>query len=85
MPYAIIEKSRPVDLDDTHAPSIVTVTIAAIAWCFLQAVRMAIVMDIAMQRRRTRRFLGELTDHELRDIGLTRAQARHEASRRWWD
>ena len=34
---------------------------------------------------RSRRRLGELDDHLLRDIGLTRGQARTEAERPVWD
>jgi uncharacterized protein YjiS (DUF1127 family) len=34
---------------------------------------------------RTRRSLLRLDDHQLRDIGLTRDQARAEAERRSWD
>lgn len=34
---------------------------------------------------RSRRSLSRLDDHLLRDIGLTRAQARAEADRRGWD
>ncbi|MCY0147268.1 DUF1127 domain-containing protein [Hoeflea sp. G2-23] len=34
------------------------------------------------ERRRQRRHLGELEEHMLRDIGVTRAQAREQA-RRW--
>ncbi|MFN3546312.1 MAG: DUF1127 domain-containing protein [Mesorhizobium sp.] len=36
-------------------------------------------------RRRQRRDLLDLTDDQLRDIGLTRAQARREAARPFWD
>lgn len=35
--------------------------------------------------RRERRQLLELDDHMLRDVGLTRAQARREAARPFWD
>jgi uncharacterized protein YjiS (DUF1127 family) len=35
--------------------------------------------------RRERRQLLELTDHMLRDVGLTRAEARREAARPFWD
>jgi hypothetical protein len=34
---------------------------------------------------RSRRRLGDLDDHLLRDIGLTRAQARQEATRPAWN
>lgn len=36
------------------------------------------------QRWRTRRRLEELSDHELRDVGLTRAEARREARAAFW-
>ena len=36
------------------------------------------------RRLRTRRALLDLDDAQLRDIGLTRAQARHEALRPFW-
>lgn len=39
----------------------------------------------AVERWRQRRDLLELTDRELRDIGLTRRQARREAARPFWD
>ena len=35
--------------------------------------------------RRQRRLLARLDDHALRDIGLTRADARNEAARPIWD
>ncbi len=37
------------------------------------------------ERRRQRRHLGELADHQLRDIGLTRSQARLEMKRWFFD
>ncbi|MCY0095401.1 DUF1127 domain-containing protein [Hoeflea ulvae] len=37
------------------------------------------------ERRRQRRHLGELADHHLRDIGLTRSQARQEMKRWFFD
>ncbi|ETX14745.1 hypothetical protein OCH239_20490 [Roseivivax halodurans JCM 10272] len=37
----------------------------------------------AMRRQRT--ALGDLDDHALRDIGLSRAEARREARRPFWD
>jgi len=37
------------------------------------------------ERRRQRRHLGELPDHYLRDIGLTRHQARKETKRWFFD
>lgn len=38
-----------------------------------------------MARWQQRRDLRELTDDQLRDIGLTRAEARREAARPFWD
>lgn len=35
--------------------------------------------------RQQRRILARLSDHELRDIGLTRAQAMEESRRAFWD
>lgn len=37
-----------------------------------------------IDKRRSRNTLAELTDEQLRDIGLTRPQAIHEASRPFW-
>ncbi len=37
-----------------------------------------------MERRRQRRALAELDDHQLRDIGLTRAEARAECAQPFW-
>jgi len=40
---------------------------------------------IALERQRTRRALASLSDEQLRDIGLTRAEARAESARPFWD
>ncbi|MBB2675208.1 UNVERIFIED_ORG: uncharacterized protein YjiS (DUF1127 family) [Rhizobium esperanzae] len=37
-----------------------------------------------LTKRRSRRRLSELTDEDLRDIGLTRAQATAETSKSWF-
>ena len=37
-----------------------------------------------MTRRGTRKHLGRLSDHELKDIGLTRHQAQTEAAKPFW-
>ncbi|ANM10061.1 MULTISPECIES: DUF1127 domain-containing protein [unclassified Rhizobium] len=37
-----------------------------------------------LEKRRSRRTLCELTEDELRDIGLTRAQAKAEISKSWF-
>lgn len=38
-----------------------------------------------MEKRRTRGALLELTDYQLKDIGLSRSQVHREASRPFWD
>jgi uncharacterized protein YjiS (DUF1127 family) len=38
-----------------------------------------------MEIRRQRLRLGDLSDHMLRDIGITRDQAMREADRPFWD
>jgi uncharacterized protein YjiS (DUF1127 family) len=40
---------------------------------------------LVAERWRQRRDLSELTDHQLRDIGVTREEGRREAARRFWD
>ncbi|MBA2778473.1 DUF1127 domain-containing protein [Halomonas kenyensis] len=42
-------------------------------------------MDRLVQLRRERSQLLELSDHQLRDIGLTRHEAAREARRHFWD
>ncbi|WP_394689129.1 DUF1127 domain-containing protein [Hoeflea sp.] len=54
--------------------------IAAVARAISQCWR---VLCHWAERRRQRRHLGALEDHLLKDIGITRAQARREA-RRWF-
>jgi uncharacterized protein YjiS (DUF1127 family) len=39
----------------------------------------------ALAKRKSRIQLGELSDYQLRDIGITKRQARREARRRFWD
>ncbi|GIL00806.1 MAG: hypothetical protein BroJett030_07050 [Alphaproteobacteria bacterium] len=39
---------------------------------------------LAAEKRRTRRTLALLSDHQLRDIGVTRHQAEREANRAFW-
>ncbi len=48
------------------------------------AVRFANVVVSWETRRRTRLQLKNLDDHLLRDIGLSRAEARIESSRKFW-
>ena len=38
-----------------------------------------------MERSRTRKALLELSDHQLKDIGLSRSEAYREGSRRFWE
>ena len=48
------------------------------------AVEFAVYVSIWTMRHRTRAALRRLTDNELADIGLTRAQAESEAARVFW-
>lgn len=41
-------------------------------------------LRVRMVKRRTRMHLRDLTDDQLRDIGVTRAQARFEAEKPFW-
>ncbi|MCT8267325.1 DUF1127 domain-containing protein [Afifella sp. JA880] len=47
--------------------------------------RLSTRLVLIMQRRRTRRALLSLTDDQLKDIGVSRADAYHEGLRRPWD
>ncbi len=69
----------------THTPALILLTdsprlplIAALA------VQFAATVTKWEQRRRSRLNLGKLDDHLLRDVGLTRYQARKEANRHFW-
>lgn len=46
--------------------------------------RLLAAIEHYLEKRRSRRTLSELTDDELRDVGLTRAQARTETSKSWF-
>ncbi|MFL4470996.1 DUF1127 domain-containing protein [Tateyamaria armeniaca] len=48
------------------------------------AVRVAVVMSKWATRRRTRLALKQLSDHQLRDVGLTPAEAYYESRRVFW-
>jgi len=48
------------------------------------AVRVAFVVSQWATRRRTRRALTQLNDHQLRDVGLTPAEAFTESRRVFW-
>ncbi|KPH10684.1 DUF1127 domain-containing protein [Rhizobium acidisoli] len=41
-------------------------------------------VDHRLEKRRSRRILCDLTEDELRDVGLTRAQARAETAKSWF-
>jgi uncharacterized protein YjiS (DUF1127 family) len=45
----------------------------------------AVWFDERLEKRRSRGLLLELTDYQLKDIGVTRGQAIHEARRPFWD
>ncbi|EJC78802.1 uncharacterized conserved small protein [Rhizobium leguminosarum bv. trifolii WSM2297] len=46
--------------------------------------RLLAIIEHRLEKRRSRRTLCELTDDELRDVGLTRAQARAETAKSWF-
>ncbi len=46
--------------------------------------RAASTVHLWDERSRQRRQLAELTDHQLYDIGVTRAEASAEAAKRFW-
>lgn len=48
------------------------------------AVEFAVTVSKWTTRRRTRLALGQLTETQMRDVGLTPTQARREAARMFW-
>ena len=48
------------------------------------AVQFAVTVSKWTLRHRTRKALGQLTEAQLRDVGLTPLQARREAARLFW-
>ncbi|TBZ08198.1 DUF1127 domain-containing protein [Rhizobium leguminosarum] len=48
------------------------------------SLRLLMMIEHYLEKRRSRRTLLELTDDELCDVGLTRAQARAETSKSWF-
>lgn len=48
------------------------------------ALRVAVTMSKWATRRRTRHALAQLSDAQLRDVGLTPSQAHHESRRVFW-
>ena len=67
------------ELSRTYAPSL---SLAAAG-----TVLVRLLGDLQRRRdlRRSRRMLGQLDDRLLRDIGVDRATAKHEAARSFWD
>jgi uncharacterized protein YjiS (DUF1127 family) len=54
----------------------------SLAWTFIRYVTW---LEAKLERKRTRRALSELSEYELKDIGLSRCDAEREARRRFWD
>jgi uncharacterized protein YjiS (DUF1127 family) len=50
----------------------------------VMAIEFAVKVSKWTTRRRTRRALGQLTEVQLRDVGLTPTQAKREAARLFW-
>ncbi|CAN7292422.1 DUF1127 domain-containing protein [Rhizobium leguminosarum] len=48
------------------------------------SLRLLAAIEHHLEKRRSRRTLLELTDDELSDVGLTRAQAKAETSKSWF-
>ncbi|MBY4589787.1 MULTISPECIES: DUF1127 domain-containing protein [Rhizobium] len=46
--------------------------------------RLLAAVEHRLEKRRSRRILCDLTEDELRDVGLTRAQARAETAKSWF-
>jgi uncharacterized protein YjiS (DUF1127 family) len=67
----------------TQAPTIRTVTIRQTLYA--QFIATAGWISCQMERRRSRRALLEMTDDQLKDIGLSRGDAYSESTRRLWD
>jgi uncharacterized protein YjiS (DUF1127 family) len=53
-------------------------------WLGYGLMRTAEAGSVWLERSRQRRQLAQLSDHMLRDIGLTRADAWHEAEKPFW-
>lgn len=85
MTYRISSEELANQEIEWHVPSIVTMTIGGLVSLLSRLHAISRDIDLRLQRQATRRMLGGLSDHELKDIGLTRGDARHEAARKWWD
>lgn len=48
------------------------------------ALRVVLMIEDALERRRSRFALMELTDEQLKDIGVSRSEAFREANRPFW-
>ena len=48
------------------------------------ALRVAVIVTRWAERQRSRKALGHLDKHLLKDVGLTAREARREANRRFW-
>ncbi|TCA81821.1 DUF1127 domain-containing protein [Rhizobium leguminosarum bv. viciae] len=48
------------------------------------SLRLLAAIEHRLEKRRSRRTLSELTDDELSDVSLTRAQAKAETSKSWF-
>ena len=62
----------------THAPGRVRTKAGSVA------LRVVLMIEDALERRRSRLALMELTDDQLKDIGVSRSEAFREAHRPFW-
>jgi uncharacterized protein YjiS (DUF1127 family) len=46
--------------------------------------RLVLIGELWLERGRQRRMLGQLNDHLLKDIGVSRSEAMHEAGKPFW-
>ena len=51
---------------------------------FSRLANLVVVVRAIMEKQDSRATLRELSDHQLRDIGITRRQAREESSKYFW-
>ncbi|MDH3579349.1 MAG: DUF1127 domain-containing protein [Hyphomicrobiales bacterium] len=70
----VLQPPAPVAIALAGGPSRILGAIVALVAAF----------DEALERGRQRRALARLEDHHLRDIGITRAQAKQEARKPFW-
>lgn len=57
----------------------------AVAALMTWSLRAGDVLLLWLERRRQRRALGALSDHMLKDLGLSRADAGRESGKRFWE